>query len=124
VADAPGDAGVGFGPGKCYLAPKPVVRVFVFGGVTPIATIPLAPQTVLLGAPCQLWHVADIDWPGRALIGSLPDGGTPPPAVRVIGESGAAITPALANFGQRQTGSLACRPNDTRGAGINWYAAQ
>lgn len=124
VADAPGDAGTPFGAGKCYLAPQPVVRVFAFGGATPIATIPLAPQAVLLGAPCQLWHVADIDWPGRALIGSLPDGGTPLPTVRVIGESSGAITPSVAAFGRRNIGSLACSANDTRGSNIGWYARE
>lgn len=125
VADAPSDGGAPFGAGKCYLAPQPVVRVFVFGGATPIATIPLAPEKVLLGAPCQLWHVADIDWPGRALVGSLPDGGTPPPVVRVIGENSGAITPVLADFGRRQAGgSLACSANDVRGSGINWYSQQ
>lgn len=124
VADAPGDAGTPFGAGKCFLAPKPVVRIFAFGGATPIATIPLAPEAVLLGAPCQLWHVADIDWPGRALIGSLPDGGTPLPTVRVIGETSGAITPSLAAFGRRNIGSLACSANDTRGSSINWYARE
>lgn len=121
VADAPTDGGAPFGSGKCYAAPKPVVKIYFYGSATPARELPLPPAEVLLGAPCSTWHVADIDWPGRALQGSLPDGGTPPPVIRAIGETGGVVTPSLARFGRRAPGgSLACSPNVSQGP-VDWY---
>lgn len=118
VADTPNDGGVPFGSGKCFAAPRPQLKLYFYGAATPAAVIPLPPTEVLIGAPCAMWHVADIDWPGRDLEGSLPDGGTPPPVVREIGN----LTPLVSAFGRRAPGgSLACSPNITQGA-VNWYA--
>ncbi len=122
VADVPADGGAPMGTGRCFAAPAPVVKVFFFGESAPAATIPM--QNVLLGAPCQAWHVADIEWPGRSMIGTLADGGTPAPTVRVIGLDAGTLTPSLAVFGRRAIGgSLSCSPNDTQGAAnVPWYA--
>lgn len=118
------------GAGKCYAAPKPVVKLFFKGSPTPANVIPLdtlaPPDEVLLGAPCTLWHVADIAWPARSAIGSLPDGGTPPPVVTVIGADGGTgrINPSLARFGMRQSGgSLRCAGDSTQGS-VSWYSRQ
>ena len=79
---------------------------------------------VLLGAPCKLWHVADIAWPAVTAVGSLPDGGTPPPVVTVVGADGMGriSNPSLARFGVRSVGgSLRCQP-DTNAE--QWYSRQ
>lgn len=129
VADsAPvGDAGVG--AGKCYPAPKPVVRLFFKGSPTPANVIPLdtlvPPDELSLGAPCQMLYVADIAWPAKTAIGSLPDGGTPPPVVTVKGaDAMGRVTPVIGRFGWRQTGgSLQCSPDVTL-SGVQWYSRQ
>lgn len=120
-----GDAGVGVG--KCYLAPTPTVRVFLKGSRTPAQVIPLEglmPADVLaLGAPCQMWSVAEIAWPPRSALGSLPDGGTPPAQITVVGQGaqGRITTPAIGRFGYRQTGgALRCAPDLTIN-GSSWY---
>lgn len=118
------------GSGKCYPAPSPVVRLFFKGSPTPANVIPLDTlmpvDSVLLGAPCKLWHVADIAWPALTAIGSLPDGGTPPPVVTVVGAdgSGRITTPSFARFGLRAAGgSLRCEPDTTANA-LPWYSRQ
>ncbi len=118
------------GSGKCYLAPSPVVRLFFKGSPTAANVIPLdtlmPADAVLLGAPCKLWHVADISWPALTAIGSLPDGGTPPPVVTVVGADGTGrvTTPSLARFGLRAAGgSLRCEPDTTANA-LPWYSRQ
>jgi hypothetical protein len=130
VADgAPiGDAGVG--AGKCFPPPRPVVRLFFRGSATPAAIIPLdslmPPDELVVGAPCHMLYVADVEWPAKSAIGSLPDGGTPPPVVEVKGVdvSGRVVAPLLSRFGWRQTGgSLQCSPDVTLG-GVQWYAEQ
>ncbi|MEW5737362.1 MAG: choice-of-anchor D domain-containing protein [Myxococcota bacterium] len=130
VADgAPiGDAGVG--AGKCFPAPNPVVRLFFRGSPTPAAVIPLdtlvPPDELVLGAPCQMLYVADVEWPAKSAVGSLPDGGTPPPVVQVKGAdvNGRITAPVVSRFGWRQTGgSLQCSPDVTLG-GVQWYAEQ
>jgi hypothetical protein len=120
-----GDAGVG--PGKCAVAPSPVVRIFVRGARTPSQVIPLEGlmpvDAVFLGAPCQTLAVADIAWPPRSAIGSLADGGTPPPAITVRGQGpgGRITTPIIGRFGYRETGdSLRCTP-DLRLNGTAWF---
>lgn len=118
------------GAGKCYLAPKPVVRLFFRGSPTPASVIPLEglmpADEVLLGAPCKLWHVADVEWPALTAIGSLPDGGTPPPVVTVVGADGQGrvTTPSMVRFGARAAGSLKCEPDSTRGSNLGWYSRQ
>jgi len=107
------------------------LKLFFKGSPTPANVIPLdtlmPADEVPLGAPCTMWHVADIAWPARTTIGSLPDGGTPPPVVTVIGAD--AGTPRVANpsfsrFGLRPSGgSLRCTGDSMQGA-INWYAQQ
>lgn len=120
-----GDAGLG--PGKCTVAPTPVVRIFVRGARTAAQVIPLEglmpADSVSLGAPCKTLAVAEIAWPPRSAIGSLPDGGTPPPAITVLGQgAGGRITnPVLSRFGFRETGdSLRCTP-DLSVNGTAWY---
>ncbi len=111
------------GSGKCYLAPKPVVRIFVRGSPVALAVIPLENDEVHLGAPCQLWHVADIDWPS---VRTLLDGGTPVPVVNVVGadSQGKVTHLSVARFGRRQAGgSLQCSPDSNRGA-LDWYSRQ
>ncbi len=120
-----GDAGIG--AGKCFQAPQPVVRIFVKGARTPAQVIPLEglmpPDSVSLGAPCQMLAVAEIAWPPRSAIGSLPDGGTPPPQIVVSGQGGGGriVNPVVGRFGYRQTGgSLRCSP-DLMVNGLSWY---
>jgi hypothetical protein len=119
------DAGVG--SGKCYAAPKPELKIFFKGNPMAAVTVPLEslmPKDDLsIGAPCQLLELAQISWPGRNLIGSLPDGGTPPPVVFVPGTDagmGRVVNPNVARFGFRQMGSLQCSP-DISVSGIEWY---
>jgi hypothetical protein len=107
-----------------------VVRLFFKGSPTAANVIPLdtlmPADAVLLGAPCKLWHVADISWPALTAIGSLPDGGTPPPVVTVVGADGTGrvTTPSLARFGLRAAGgSLRCEPDTTANA-LPWYSRQ
>ena len=106
------------------------MRLFFKGSPTPAAVVPLEaltpPDELLLGAPCKLWHVADVAWPAMTAIGSLPDGGTPPPVVTVVGADGAGriTTPSIARFGLRAAGgSLRCEPDITQGA-FGWYSRQ
>ncbi len=130
VAESAPIGAVPLGAGKCYPAAEPVVQLFFRGSPTPASVIPLEgltpPDSVRLAAPCTTWHVADVAWPARSETGSLPDGGTPPPVVTVIGADGAGrvATPRLARFGYRQAGgSLQCSPDGTAGP-LDWYARQ
>jgi hypothetical protein len=122
------DAGVG--AGKCFVAPTPTVRLFFRGRPTPSKVIPLEglapPDVVRIGAPCQMLHVADVEWPAKSAIGTLADGGTPPPLVHVIGVDGAGrmTKPSIARFGWRQAGGdLQCIPDGTSGR-TPWYSRQ
>jgi len=118
------------GSGKCYPAPRPVLRLFFKGSPTPATVVPLAglmpADELLLGAPCKMWHVADIAWPAVTALGSLPDGGTPPPVVTVVGAdlTGRITSPSLTRFGLRAAGgSLRCEPDTTQNA-FPWYSRQ
>ncbi|MCU0698397.1 MAG: choice-of-anchor D domain-containing protein [Myxococcaceae bacterium] len=118
-----GDAGIG--SGKCYAAPKPVVRIFARGETTPVRVIPLEslmpPDELAIGAPCQVLEVAEILWPARSLNGSLPDGGSPPPVVLVPGtDGGRVVSPQLGRFGVRPSGGLQCSADLTVNGGP-WY---
>ena len=114
------------GSGKCYLAPRPVVRLFFKGSPTAATVVPMPADQVLVGAPCKMWHVADIAWPAASAIGSLPDGGTPAPVVTVVGAdvNGRVTNPSMVRFGLRQAGgNLQCVPDTTQNA-IAWYSQQ
>jgi hypothetical protein len=124
------DAGTATGAGKCYAPPKPVVRIFFHGSPTPAAAIPLDTLTpkdeLVMPAPCKMLYVADVVWPAKSAIGSLPDGGTPPPQVVVKGadSTGRVVSPVLGRFGIRQSGgSLQCTSDVTIG-GLQWYSQQ
>jgi hypothetical protein len=129
AASAPPGA-VALGSGRCYPAPKPVVKLFFRGSPTAAAVLPLdtlvPSDELLLGAPCQLWHVADVAWPAASAIGSLPDGGTPPPQVIAVGVDGTGriTSPSIARFGQRPSGgNLKCEPDTTLSPGtVGWYS--
>lgn len=121
------------GSGKCYLAPKPVVRIFVRSNPTPAAVIPLdtlvPADDLAIGAPCHMLYVADIVWPKRgstvdAGIGT--DGGTEPqPQVIVKGAdaTGRIKQPQIRRFGIRAASGLQCIQNMTIGPD-NWYAEE
>jgi hypothetical protein len=127
VADSAPVGDAGFGSGKCYLAPKPVVRLFFHGSATPATVVPLdtlvPADELVVGAPCLTLHVADVSWPRRGT--ALPDGGPLPPVVTVPGaDGGRVVAPSLARFGRREVGgSLACTP-DVTGTGVPWYSRQ
>lgn len=130
VAESAPAGSAAAGSGKCYAAPSPVVRLFFKGSPTPSTVVPLEglmpADEVLLGAPCKLWHVADVAWPALTAIGSLPDGGTPPPVVTVVGADGLGrvTNPSIARFGLRAAGgSLRCEPDTTANA-LPWYSRQ
>ncbi|MDX2014603.1 MAG: choice-of-anchor D domain-containing protein [Myxococcaceae bacterium] len=110
VADAAPRDGGATGAGRCRSPVQAQVRVFARGAA--IATLPLPslmpPDVLALSAPCQLLHVADVEWP-RAGV----DAGV---TVRAIGAdpSGRITTPSLSRFGWRPPGptpSLSCTPN-------------
>jgi hypothetical protein len=128
VADSAPIADAGRGPGRCLGAPRPVLRLFFRGSARPAHVIPLDTLTpadeLMLGAPCQVLHLADITWPARGT--ALPDGGALMPTVTVPGAdvTGRVTNPALARFGWRQPGgSLQCTP-DLTGSGLDWYSRQ
>ncbi len=131
VADgAPvGDAGLGIG--KCYAPPAPVVRIFLKGSAIPAAEIPLQsltpPDALTIGAPCRMLYLADVNWPALSLVGSLPDGGTPPPTLSVKGAdvNGRIANPFLARYGYRPAGGgLSCVNDTTMGNNVKWYTRQ
>jgi hypothetical protein len=112
------DAGL-VGPGECRAAPAPVVKIFLKGNPTPAATIPMPTQTVLIGAPCQTFYVADVNWPSQQEIGSLPDGGTPGADI-IVRDAG------FARFGKRALGDIhQCSPDYNAGSSNTpWYSEQ
>lgn len=113
------------GAGSCAAPVRPVVRIFLKGSPTPAKVIPLelglpdagafdgGPE---LSAPCQLLYVADVNWPSRSEVGSLPDGGTPLADIVVRADQ-------QARFGYRQAGNAQCSP-DTQLSGKAWYSRQ
>lgn len=128
VADSAPTDDAGVGTGKCYAAPTPVVRIFLKGSATPAQVIPLdtlmPADEVAIGAPCQLLYVADVEWPSKPSIGSLPDGGSPPVVIRPKGVDGTGrlVAPMIARYGYRQAGgSLQCAPDLSLG-GFGWYS--
>jgi len=115
--DAP-KADAGEGPGRCLPPPKPTVRIFLRGAAAPSAVIPLdtlmPPDDLSVPAPCQLLHVADVQWPQKSTMGA--------PAVTVVGQgdAGYVTAPSLSRYGWRQRANLQCAPNVMRG-GLDWY---
>lgn len=118
VAEAAPAGSMALGSGKCFPAPKPVARLFFRGSPTAAATIPLPMNDFLLGAPCKLWHAADITWPAKIVDGGIP-------GVTVIGaDGGVVISPSVARFGLRKVGgSLKCEPDSTQNS-VDWYSRQ
>jgi hypothetical protein len=115
VAAPPADGGAPIGAGECRPAPAPVVKIFLKGNPTPAATIPMPTGSVVMGAPCQMFYVADVNWPSQQEIGSLPDGGTPPADV-FVHDGGFAL------FGKRSPGDLRqCSPDVML---TSWYSEQ
>ncbi len=89
VADvAPIDAGVSTS-GRCLPSSSATVRIFLRGETTATASVP-----VVLGAPCQLVHAADVTWPAPG------------------SDAGVVVTPASGStrYGQRENGALQCAP--------------
>ena len=78
-----------------------MVRVFLRGSATAAVSVPL-----VLGAPCQMIHAADVVWPMR---GS--DAG-----IQVTAASG------VTRYGVR-SGGLQCAPDGVQ-SGVPWYSAQ
>ncbi|MBK7864106.1 MAG: choice-of-anchor D domain-containing protein [Archangiaceae bacterium] len=119
VADLAPAADAGAGSGTCRAAVQPTVRVFVRADPVAAAVVPL--DTLLpadafaLGAPCALWHVADVVWPMR---GS--DAGV---RVEVPGRDDAGYLSAAAveRWGYRPNASGQCVPNTARG-GKPWFS--
>ncbi len=93
--------GAAVGTGRCVAPVAPVVRVFLRGSATAAVTVPL-----VLGAPCQMIHAADVVWPMR---GS--DAG-----IQVNAASG------VTRYGVR-SGGLQCAP-DGQQSGVPWYSLQ
>lgn len=128
--DAPKGAAAN-GPGKCFEAPEPVVRIFFKGDPNPAAVIPLQifaqPDDLRIGAPCQMLYVADVVWPARN--SAPPDGGTgPQPTVEVKGADaeGRISNPELSRFGIRLQGGLECTANVAQGGSSleNWFSEE
>lgn len=90
------------GAGRCLSPVAPVVRVFLRGSATPALTVPL-----ILGAPCQTLHAADIVWPQRG------------------SDAGVQVTTAtgVTRYGVRSNGGLQCAPDGPQ-AGVPWYSLQ
>jgi hypothetical protein len=109
------------GPGVCISPVNPVVRLFFRGASAPATEIPLPslmpPDALVLGAPCQLLHVADVVWPARGTDGGI--------GVNVIGADGTGrvTNPQISRYGIRQAGNLQCAP-DTMRSGKPWYGLE
>jgi hypothetical protein len=100
------------GTGKCHIAPKPVVRVFLKANPVPAAVIPVATQELFMGAPCQMLYVADVVWPAKNA------GGTANP--EVVARSPDSDHMLRTRFGVRGHSSLTCTPNTPTGV-VPWY---
>lgn len=105
------------GAGKCFVPPQPVVRIFIKGNPTPAAVIPVAPDVLLLPAPCQMIYLADVIWPAK----DTPDAGATANPQIVTQSTPAA--PQVARFGYRQANSSQCSPNLMK-TSIDWYALE
>jgi hypothetical protein len=115
------------GAGKCFDAPKPVVRIFLKGSPVAAATVPLdtlsPADDLAIGAPCHMLYVADVVWPAKADAGTQLDGGPGLATIVVKGADGTGrvISPLWTRFGFRQQGSLQCSPDDSA---RSWYTKQ
>ncbi|MFT3835998.1 MAG: choice-of-anchor D domain-containing protein [Myxococcaceae bacterium] len=131
VADGVVVGDAGYGIGKCYTPPQPVLKIFLKGSAIAAAEVPLStlvpPDQLTLGAPCEMLYLADVNWPSKNLIGSLPDGGTPPPTISVKGADGTGriVNAFKGRFGYRPAGGgLACVNDTTLGNNVKWYTEQ
>jgi hypothetical protein len=125
IADTAPAGMIAAGPGKCFQSPQVTVKLFLKGSSVPERIIPVS-NSLSLGAPCLMWHVADVSWPPKTLVGSLADGGTPSPIITVVGDDGMGRvpTPTVARFGVRPVGgALKCSP-DSMPSGVDWYSRQ
>jgi hypothetical protein len=94
------------GAGTCH--PPASVQLTVNGAAVDAGT-------VLIGAPCELVHLADVIWPSQASV-----------------MNGTAVAPVIVpaadrtRFGVRAAGDLQCSPNAAMGGGaaMNWYAEE
>lgn len=105
------------GAGLCLEAPTPSIKIFFKGSPTPAQVVPLETDLQTLGAPCQLFYLADVVWPQR--------GSTAAPWVVLKGANAQnqIANPQLRRFGRRSSNSLQCSSNVTVGS-VNWYAAE
>ena len=90
------------GAGRCLANVPASVRVFLRGSATPAITVP-----IVVGAPCEMIHAADITWPARGSDG----------AITVVSAGG------IERYGVRGNNSLQCAPDGPQ-AGVPWYRAQ
>jgi hypothetical protein len=121
------------GAGLCFVAPEPVVRIFVRSNPVPTAVIPLSglvpPNVIDIGSPCEMWYAADVVWPSKPTVldaGNGGDGGLPVQVVVQGADAGWIVVPAFSRFGERSPGSLACAPDIIDGSSItpNWYGPE
>lgn len=122
VADVAGSASSPSGQGKCFVAPRPTLKVFLRSNPSPAVTLPSSPGEFVLGAPCQLAYLADVVWPAQGSPG-LPDGGPALPRVEPLyADGGTSFTePLLSRFGVRAPGSRECSREITTQYPIQWF---
>ena len=98
--NAPAGAPV-IGAGRCVNPITPVVRIFLKGSATPSLSVPL-----VLGAPCEMVHAADVVWPQRG------------------SDAGFTLTAGsgVTRYGIRGGGGQ-CAPDGPQ-AGVPWYSLQ
>ncbi len=122
------------GAGSCTVPPKAELRVYLKGSPIAAKVIPVEGLTpadsLLVRAPCAMQYVADVVWPAKTAIGSLPDGGTPLATIELKGiDAGSEriVAPVTTRYGTRKAGSLSCEADATFtafGTSINWYSRQ
>lgn len=131
VADSAPTGASPTGNGKCYPAPKPVVRIFLKANPVAAAVIPLdtltPPDALVIGAPCHMLYVADVIWPAKNAADA---GVTPEPRIEVKGAdmSGRIVSPQFTRYGIRSGGGneITCAGNETRGSVSQhaWYTQE
>ncbi|MBX7115344.1 MAG: choice-of-anchor D domain-containing protein [Myxococcaceae bacterium] len=132
VADSAPIGSPALGSGKCYDAPRPSVRIYLKGNPVPAKVVPLPTlmpaDQLALGSACQMLYVADVVWPSKTQIGSLPDGGSPLATIEVKGADGTGrvANPSVARFGYRPPGGNAplCSPDSQLGPNVDWFTRQ
>lgn len=120
------------GPGKCFEPPHPSVRVYLKGNPVAAKVVPLPTlmpaDDLAIGAVCQMLYVADVIWPSKQEVGSLPDAGTPLATIEVKGadSNGRVTQPAIARYGYRPAGgnTSQCTPDSQQGPNVDWFTRQ